>query len=169
MAKNLNGVTLPKMLFPLSMERQAAFPLDKSSVYYSKAEAESYASSDPYAYVGQFLTVVEDGKATAYVIQDEAGTLFELGSAAELGDVESLLANKVDKVEGKGLSTEDFTTELKTKLEGIEDSADANQNAISKIQVGDFTVTSTTTEDTVEIAGENGVTVSAADKKRETY
>lgn len=29
------------------------------------------------------------------------------------------LANKVDKVRGKGLSTEDFTTELKTKLEGL--------------------------------------------------
>lgn len=30
-----------------------------------------------------------------------------------------VLATKVDKVEGKGLSTEDFTTELKTKLEGL--------------------------------------------------
>ena len=29
------------------------------------------------------------------------------------------LAGKVDKVTGKGLSTEDFTTELKAKLEGI--------------------------------------------------
>ena len=29
------------------------------------------------------------------------------------------IANKVDKVEGKGLSTEDFTTELKAKLEGL--------------------------------------------------
>lgn len=29
------------------------------------------------------------------------------------------LASKVDKAEGKGLSTEDFTTALKTKLEGI--------------------------------------------------
>lgn len=165
MAKNLNGVTLPKMLFPLSMERQAAFPLDKSSVYYSKSEAQNYASSDPYAYVGQFLTVVEDGMATAYVIQDEAGTLFQLGSASEVGDIEALLANKVDKEVGKGLSTEDFTTELKTKLEGIEDGADANQNAISKIKVGEFTVTSNAVEDTVEIAGENGISVSAADKK----
>ena len=35
-------------------------------------------------------------------------------------EVDNLLAAKVDKVEGKGLSTEDFTTELKTKLEGLE-------------------------------------------------
>ena len=31
------------------------------------------------------------------------------------------VAGKVDKVEGKGLSTEDFTTELKTKLESMTD------------------------------------------------
>lgn len=31
------------------------------------------------------------------------------------------LDNKVDKVAGKGLSTEDFTEALKTKLEGLED------------------------------------------------
>lgn len=32
------------------------------------------------------------------------------------------IGNKVDKVEGKGLSTEDFTTALKTKLEGLPES-----------------------------------------------
>lgn len=35
-------------------------------------------------------------------------------------EVNNLLTAKVDKVEGKGLSTEDFTTELKTKLEELE-------------------------------------------------
>ena len=34
-------------------------------------------------------------------------------------DVLDLLAKKVDKVSGKGLSTNDFTTALKTKLEGL--------------------------------------------------
>lgn len=36
------------------------------------------------------------------------------------------LANKVDKVEGKDLSTNDFTTDLKTKLEGIATGAQVN-------------------------------------------
>lgn len=36
------------------------------------------------------------------------------------------LAGKVDKVSGKGLSTEDYTTEEKTKLSGIENGAQAN-------------------------------------------
>ena len=36
-----------------------------------------------------------------------------------------LLSGKVDKVEGKGLSTNDYTTAEKTKLEGIEAGANA--------------------------------------------
>lgn len=36
------------------------------------------------------------------------------------------LNNKVDKVAGKGLSTNDFTNTLKTKLDNIEEGAEAN-------------------------------------------
>ena len=32
-------------------------------------------------------------------------------------------SNKVDKISGKGLSTNDYTTEEKAKLEGIEENA----------------------------------------------
>ena len=39
---------------------------------------------------------------------------------ANKSDISNLQNNKVDKEEGKGLSTEDFTTELKSKLEGLE-------------------------------------------------
>ena len=38
-------------------------------------------------------------------------------------EVDTSLSNKVDKVSGKGLSTNDFTTALKTKLEGIAEGA----------------------------------------------
>ena len=41
--------------------------------------------------------------------------------------------NKVDKVSGKGLSTNDFTNELKSKLDGIEDNAQVNK--IEKISL----------------------------------
>lgn len=40
--------------------------------------------------------------------------------------ISTLLGGKVDKVEGKQLSTEDFTTLLKTKLEGVEEGAQVN-------------------------------------------
>ena len=42
-----------------------------------------------------------------------------LNGKVTAADVQEAIANKVDKIEGKGLSTEDFTTELKNKLEGI--------------------------------------------------
>lgn len=49
--------------------------------------------------------------------------------------VSNLESNKVDKVEGKGLSTEDFTTELKTKLEGLNNYDDTEiKGDISNIQ-----------------------------------
>lgn len=44
-------------------------------------------------------------------------------------NITNLKSNKVDKVEGKGLSTEDFTTELKTKLEGLENYNDTEVKA----------------------------------------
>ena len=53
------------------------------------------------------------------------------------------IAGKVDKVEGKGLSTEDYTTAEKTKLAGIEAGANnytlptATASALGGIKVGD--------------------------------
>ena len=47
------------------------------------------------------------------------------------------LANKVDKILGKGLSTEDYTTTEKTKLSGIE--AGAEVNNISDVNATDLT------------------------------
>ena len=47
----------------------------------------------------------------------------------EAKTVQALLAEKVDKVAGKQLSTEDFTTSLKTKLEGIATGAEVNVQA----------------------------------------
>ena len=55
--------------------------------------------------------------------------------------VNAALADKVDKVSGKQLSTEDYTTTEKTKLSGIEAGAEVN---VSEIAVG----TDTPTEDT---------------------
>ena len=45
-----------------------------------------------------------------------------------LANLSSTVDNKVDKITGKGLSTEDFTTALKDKLDGIE--AQANKTTV---------------------------------------
>lgn len=47
-----------------------------------KGDAQSYAKTNPTAYVGQMLSVVVNGTATPYVIQNAAGDLAPLGAAA---------------------------------------------------------------------------------------
>ena len=85
MAKyNLDKYTAADGLgFPLNFRRGNPNPLDNSSVWASLEAAQTYAASDPVAYVGQILTVVDNlgGNATVYAIQDEAGTLKKVGTS----------------------------------------------------------------------------------------
>jgi len=64
------------------------------------------------------------------------------------------VGEKVDKVEGKGLSTEDFTTALKTKLEGLA--------AVTAADVSNWNAKADKTAATQSAAG----LMSAADKTR---
>lgn len=59
-----------------------AFALDPTCVWPSLAEAQNYAKTNPTAYIGQVLSVVADGVATAYTIKNAAGDLAPLGAAA---------------------------------------------------------------------------------------
>lgn len=52
-------------------------------------------------------------------LKNRVSTL-ETDNSTNKTNISNLEENKVDKVEGKGLSTEDFTTELKSKLESLE-------------------------------------------------
>lgn len=73
--------------------------------------------------------------------------------------VKALLNNKVDKVSGKGLSTNDYTTTEKNKLAGIASGAEVNQNAFGKIKVGNSTANAMEKQATLELVGGTGVTV----------
>ena len=70
------------MEFPMAFSRQDSFPLDKTSVYGSLTDAQTYAQTSQLAYVGQVLAVVENGTSTIYQIKDTAGTLEPMGAAA---------------------------------------------------------------------------------------
>lgn len=116
-----------------------------------------------------------DGLATeTYVDNKVAGivnsapaaldTLNEL--AAALGDdpnfattVATQIGTKVDKVDGKGLSTNDYTTTEKTKLSGIAEGAEVNQNAFSNIVVGSTTVAADSKTDTLTLVAGDNVTL----------
>ena len=58
--------------------------------------------------------------------------------SADLSSIKNQLSNKLDKVSGKGLSTNDYTTEEKQKLAGI--AAQANKTTVENV----LTSTSTT-------------------------
>lgn len=68
--------------FPLQYVRQFAGALDKDSVFYDLGEATTYASSNPRAYVGQIISVVNEANNSTqlYVIANAAGKLQEVGS-----------------------------------------------------------------------------------------
>ena len=86
------------------------------------------------------------------------------------------IAGKVDKIEGKGLSTEDFTTALKNKLDGIAEGANkyelpaATTSTIGGVKPGaNLSVTADGTLNAVDTTYENATTttaglMSAADK-----
>ena len=74
MAVNNTAKTFANMEFPLAMKRQDAFALDPSTVWPTLADAQSYAKTNPTAYVGQLLSAV--------VSQRAAVGLAPLGAAA---------------------------------------------------------------------------------------
>ena len=82
MAVNNTTGSFASMEFPMAFSRQDSFPLDKSSVYGSLSDAQTYAQTSPLAYVGQVLSVVVDGVSTTYQIKNTSGELEPLGSAA---------------------------------------------------------------------------------------
>lgn len=74
-----------------------------------------------------------------------------------LGTVINAIDNiKVDKVEGKDLSTNDYTNEDKEKLSSIASGAEVNQNAFSNVVVGSTTIAADSKTDSLTfIAGDN--------------
>ena len=80
---------------------------------------------------GQFVTtkVTPKGEGTTQSVAVSVKTAAISGTEDGLvtaSDARTELGKKVDKVEGKGLSTNDFTNYLKTKLEGIAAGAEVN-------------------------------------------
>lgn len=73
--------------------------------------------------------------------------------------VRGLISGKVDKVDGKGLSTNDYTTTEKNKLAGIASGAEVNQNAFSNVKVDSTTVAADTKTDTLELVAGSNVTL----------
>lgn len=92
------------MEFPLQISRQYGAPIDKFSVFYDKPSADTYASSNPLAYVGQIIVVVDEvgNNATPYVISNTAGDLVEIGGSGGA----SLVVSTFEDLTGEGISND---------------------------------------------------------------
>lgn len=80
----------------------------------------------------------------------------KVGDKSVSEQISAGVSNKVDKVSGKGLSTNDYTTTEKDKLSGISSGAEVNQNAFSSIVIGANTILADSKTDTLTFeAGDN--------------
>ena len=80
--------------------------------------------------------------------------------------VEDKVKDKVDKVEGKGLSTNDYTTEEKEKLSGIAEGAEVNQNAFGSVIVGDTTLAANNETDSITLEAGKNVTLTTDEENK---
>lgn len=85
--------------------------------------------------------VAKSGKYTDLTGQP---TIPNISGKADTTYVDGKLANKVDKVSGKGLSTNDFTTTLKDKLDGVEAGAQINKIELVKRNGANVAITGKT-------------------------
>ena len=113
---------------------------EASTTYLTKAEAENKVDKKTgYSLIQDTLITKLNGLADIKSVSNEF-TLSEKGqlnltsvSQDKVTDLTTALDSKVDKVEGKGLSTNDFTNELKTKLNGIQ--AEAQTNVLESVKL----------------------------------
>ncbi len=70
----------------VTFERTNPVPLEKYSVFHTKADADNYALSSPVAYPGQLVAVVTDTAVTTYKINVD-GTLSQIDAAIQPSDL----------------------------------------------------------------------------------
>ena len=78
MAQNTSKNSITTVSTGLAFKRSNPYPIDETSYFASLQSAQTYAASDPTAYVGQVLTVVVGGSAKLYIITSSSGTLVEV-------------------------------------------------------------------------------------------
>ena len=114
-----------------TIDASSTLPVQSSAI--NTALAGKLNANMGATYSGKFLKI----DSTGAVVPGEAitGVAFAdiSGSPSDNAALDAALEAKVDVVEGKQLSTEDFTTALKSKLEGID--AGAEVNVIETVKV----------------------------------
>lgn len=101
--------------------------------------------------VEEMLDQIANGEIGGGGVTIETDPIFSASPAASITEAKKAeWDNKVDNVSGKGLSTEDFTSALKTKLEGLSNYDDTEiENAITSLQTQFNTLVSGNASDAI--------------------
>ena len=145
------------MGFPLSIKRGNPAPVDTTAVWYDKTELETYAASGATAYVGQILTLVAGGKAEAYMISNEAGTLVKLAQTTASGDLATDVANLQTQVStliakvGKAAEGETAATGLYALIEEVKVLANSKVASVGATDASVVVDSSTATAPKIQV------------------
>ena len=115
-----------------------------SSIYkYKGSVANKESLPTENLTIGDVYNLEDTGMNVAYTGEkwDELGSTINLNNYYTKTETTTELTKKVDKVEGKGLSTNDFTDDLNTKLAGIATGAEVNIINTVKLNGEALTVT----------------------------
>ena len=100
-----------------------------------------------------------------FSVSQEGKLAVEAIEQSKVTGLPEALASKVEKVDGKSLSTNDFTDEAKTKLDGIEDGANANLIEIVKLAGTALNISEKAVN--IPVAGESaGVVLSSSEENK---
>lgn len=149
-------VTAPLAILPVGTTIPLSAFVDRTFLYV-------FSSGVNAAFVS--ITIDSNGNSdiTAETVSADATMSSTSTNAVQNKVVTAALNNKVDKVNGKQLSTEDFTSALKAKLEGLSNYDDTEiENAVSSLQTQLNTLVSGNASDAINsfneiIAFLNGV------------
>ena len=126
-----------KLDWAMPFQRTGAFPLDRSALFSSLADATAYAKGDGSdarqiggtSYAGQIISVLDGETISAYLISKDR-SLLKLASTTASGDLASDVASLQTKLD---TLTETVET-LETTLTTVSEKANANETAISELQ-----------------------------------
>ena len=125
-----------------------------------KSKLDGVAAGANKTIVDTALSSTSTNPVQNKVVQAAISNLNTLvGDTSVASQISTAIANKVDAVSGKGLSTNDYTTAEKTKLSGIAAGAEVNQNAFTNVVVGSTTIAADTKTDTLTIVAGNNITI----------
>lgn len=139
-----------KLDWAMPFQRTGAFPLDRSALFSSLADATAYAKGDGSderqiggtSYAGQIISVLDGETISAYLISKDR-SLLKLASTTTSGDLASDVASLQTKLD---TLTESVGT-LETTLSSVSEKADANETAINELKVKEvYTKTETDTK-----------------------